>query len=143
MKYFGYTSHEIMKTIYSIFAILLLTLTGCSTMQQSNGAKADPETVMVTYRVQPGKEAEFQTLLAHAWGVYRGEHMVFAEPHIIVRDTGDDGKVRFVEIFTWIKSPDHAPDSVKAVWQQEQSLCEARSEHKGIEGGEVEIVTGR
>jgi antibiotic biosynthesis monooxygenase (ABM) superfamily enzyme len=132
-----------MKTIYSVFAGFLLMLTGCSTVQQSNGAKADPETVMVNYRVQPGKEAEFQALLSHAWGVYRSEHLVFAEPHIIVRDTGDDGKVRFVEIFTWIKSPDHAPDSVKAVWQQEQSLCEARSGHKGIEGGEVEIVTGR
>jgi len=132
-----------MKTIYSLFAVSLLTLTGCSTMHQSGGAKADSETVMVTYHVQSGKEAVFQSLLAHAWEVYRGEHLVFAEPHIIVRDTDDAGKVRFVEIFTWVKSPDHAPDSVQAVWKQEQSLCEARSGRTGIEGGEVELITGR
>lgn len=98
---------------------------------------------MITYHVQPGKETEFQTLLAHAWEVYRGEHLVYAEPHTVVRATEDGDKARFVEIFTWTKSPDHAPDSVQAVWKQEQSLCEARSGHKGIEGGEVELITGR
>ena len=98
---------------------------------------------MVTYHVKSGEEADFQALLAHAWQVYRGEHLVFAGPHIIVRDTEDGDKTKFVETFTWVKSPDHAPDSVQAVWKQEQSLCEARSGHKGIEGGEVELVTGR
>ena len=132
-----------MKAIYSLFTVSLLMLTGCSTEHQSGGAKADSETVMVTYHVQPGKEAECRSLLAHAWEVYRSEHLVFAEPHIIVRDTEDGDKTRFVEMFTWVKSPDHVPDSVQAVWMQEQSLCEARSGHKGVEGGAVEIVTGR
>jgi hypothetical protein len=132
-----------MKAIYSLFTVLLLMLTGCSTVHHSDGAKADSETVLVTYHVQSGKEAECQSLLAHAWEVYRSEHLVFTEPHIIVRDTEDGDKTRFVEMFTWVKSPDHAPDSVQAVWKQEQSLCEARSGHKGIEGGAVEIVTGR
>lgn len=112
-------------------------------MQQGGGAKADSETVMITYHVQPGKEAVFQSLLTHAWDVYRSEHLVFADPHFIVRDTEDGDKTRFVEIFTWVKSPDHAPGSVQAVWTLEQSWCEARSGHKGIEGGEVEIVTGK
>jgi hypothetical protein len=132
-----------MKALYSLFDVSLLTLTGCSTMHQSGGANADSETVMVTYHIQSGKEAEFQSLLAHAWEVYRSEHLVFAEPHIIVRDTEDGDKTRFVEIFTWVTSPDHAPESVEAVWKQEQSLCEARSGHKGINGGEVKIVKGR
>jgi hypothetical protein len=132
-----------MKTIYSLFAVSLLMLAGCTTMPQSGGAKTDSETVMITYHVQAGKEAEFQALLSHGWQVYHSEHLVFAEPHIIVRDSEDGGKMRFVEIFTWIKSPDHAPESVQAVWKQEQLLCEARSGHKGIEGGEVQIVTGR
>jgi hypothetical protein len=132
-----------MKTIHSLFTVSLLVLTGCSTMYRSGGAKADAETVMITYHIQPGKAAEFQLVLAHAWEVYRSEHLVFAEPHIIVQDAEDGDRTRFVEIFTWVKSPDHAPDSVQAVWRQEQSLCEARSGHKGIEGGAVEIVTGR
>jgi hypothetical protein len=132
-----------MNTTYSLFAVPLLVLTGCSTMHQSGGAKADSETVMVTYHVQSGKEAGFQSLLTHAWEVYQSEHMVFARPHVIVRDTDDAGKARFVEIFTWVKSPDHAPDSVQAVWKQEQSSCEARSGQTGIEGGEVQLIAGR
>ena len=100
---------------------------------------------MVTYRVQSGKEAEFQTLLAHAWQTYRTEHLVQVEPHIIVRDTETGGKPRYVEIFTWVShaAPGHAPDSVKTIWQQEHALCEARDGHSGIEGGEVEILSGQ
>ena len=132
-----------MKTFYLPFGVSLLALAGCSTTHQTSGAKSDSETVMVTYHVQPGKEADFQTALSHAWEVYQSEHMVIAKPHVIVRDTEDGDKTRFVEIFTWVKSPDHAPDSVQTVWKQEQSLCEARSGHTGIEGGEVEMITGR
>ena len=132
-----------MKTISSLFAISLLALAGCTTANHTGGAKSEPETVMVTYHVQSGKEAEFQALLAHAWMVYNGEHMVYASPHTIVRDTEHGDKVRFIEIFTWLKSPDHAPASVLAVWKQEQSLCEARDGHTAIEGGEVRLVTGK
>jgi len=132
-----------MKIAYTLFTLSLLALTGCSTTHPAGDAKADPETVLITYHVQPGKEAEFQALLAHAWEVYRAEHMVSAGPHVVVRDTEHGDKPRFVEVFTWVKSPDHAPDSVKTVWQQEQSLCEARNGHTGIEGGEVELIAGK
>jgi hypothetical protein len=102
-------------------------------------ARQDPETVMVTYHVQSGKEAEFQAVLSRAWQIYQSEHLVFAVPHIIVRDTEAGDKTRFVEIFTWVShaAPEHAPDAVKTLWEQEQSLCEAGSGHGGIEGGEV------
>jgi hypothetical protein len=130
-----------MKTFtVSMFAISLLATAGCSTTHPGSVARADSETVMVTYHVQAGKEPEFQALLAHAWDVYRGEHLVYAQPHIIVRDTDENDKTKFVEIFTWIKAPDHPPKSILAVWKQEQSLCEARAGHRGIEGGEVAIV---
>lgn len=95
---------------------------------------------MVTYRVRSGRDAEFQKLLAHGWDVYRSEQMVFAQPHTIVRHTEDDGKASFVEIFTWVKAPDHAPDSVKAIWNQEQALCEQRNGKNGIEFSEVQLV---
>ena len=132
-----------MKTTCLLFAVSLLALCGCSTTHSAGDATASSETVLVTYHVQPGKEAEFQSLLSHGWEVYQSEHMVSAKPHIIVRETEDGNKTRFVEIFTWVKSPDHAPESIKAVWKQEQSLCEARSGHTGIEGGEVQLITGR
>ena len=127
----------------ALFAIAVLVLAGCATTGDANSAKDDSETVLVTYHVQPGKETEFRALLAHTWEVYRGEHLVFAQPHVIVKETEDRHKTRFVEVFTWVNSPDHPPDSVKAVWQEEQSLCEARSGHRAIEGGEVELVTER
>jgi hypothetical protein len=133
-----------MKTfIISIFAISFLTLAGCSTTHPVGDTKADSETVMVTYHVQPGKDAEFQALLAHAWEVYRGEHLVRARPHVIVQGTEENDKTKFVEIFTWIKSPDHPSTSVMAIWKKEQSFCEARDGYRGIEGGEVELVTGK
>jgi hypothetical protein len=134
---------EDVKTTCSLIAVSLLAWTGCSTTYPAGDAKADSETVLVTYHVQSGKEAEFQAVLSHAWEVYQGKHLVFATPHIIVRDIEGTGKTRFVEIFTWVKPPDHALESVKAVWKQEQSLCEMRDGRSGIEGGEVQLVTGK
>jgi hypothetical protein len=131
------------KFTASVLAISLVTFAGCSTTHPANGTKADSETVMVTYHVQASKEVEFQQSLAHAWDVYRSEQVVYAQPHIVVRDTEVGGKPKFVEIFTWAKSPDHPSASVLAIWKQEQSLCEARNGHRAIEGGEVELVTGK
>ncbi|HXC36038.1 MAG TPA: hypothetical protein VNV43_09205 [Candidatus Acidoferrales bacterium] len=133
-----------MKTfIIALFSISLLAFAGCSMTHPAAGVKADSETVMVTYHVQPGKEAEFQALLAHAWDVYHSGRLVNAQPHTVVRYAEDDDKTKFVEIFTWVKSPDHPPESVQAIWKQEEALCEARDGHRGIEGGEVELVTGK
>ena len=132
-----------MKTACSIVTFALLVLTGCSTTQIAHhgSAKADPETVLITYHVRPGKEAEFQAVLSRAGEIYRREHLVFAEPHVVVQDTEDGGNPRFIEIFTWVShaAPDHAPDAVKTLWGQEQSLCETRSGRTAIEGGEVEL----
>jgi len=129
---------------YLIVAVSFLALTGCSTTQPAHdrSAKADPETVLVTYHVKPGKEAEIRALLSRAWEIYRKERFVFAEPHIVVQDTEDGGKPRVVEIFTWVSSeiPEHAPQTVQTIWQQEQSLCEERNGRLGIEPGEVVLI---
>src|SRR5437870_2015438 len=87
---------DFMKITYLFLAVSLLALTSCATIQHSS-AKADPETVLVTYHVKPGKEAEFRTVLSRAWEVYRREHFAFSEPHIIVRDKEAGGKTRFIE----------------------------------------------
>jgi len=98
--------------------------------------------MLVSYRVKPGKQAEFQAVLARAWQIFRSEHMVFARPHALVQVNEEGGKIRFVEIFTWVShaAPDNAPADVKAIWAREQSLCEARDGHPGIEGDAVEPV---
>ena len=113
-----------LKTTCLIVAGSILCLSGCSTTHPASGAKADSETVLVTYHVQSGKKAEFQAVLSHAWEVYRSEHLVFADPHIIVQDTEDGGKPRFVEVFTWISSatPEHAPESERR-FGRKRSRC--------------------
>ena len=130
-----------MKTTSLLFAVLPLAFIGCSTTHRSS-AKRDQETVLVTYHVKPGKEAEFQAVLSRGWELYRKERFVFAQPHMILRDAEDGGKPRFVEILTWVSRsiPEHAPESVKTIWKQEESLCEKRGEHYGIEPGEVELL---
>jgi hypothetical protein len=138
-----------MKTALSLFFLLLIAAAGCrspkaATGKSSPNAKiaASPETVLVTYRVKPGSEAQFEQVLAEAWKIYRKEHLVFAHPHIIVRDKEGDDRTGFVELFTWVShdAPEHAPKSVTAIWDQETSLCESRNGHGGLEGGEVEII---
>ena len=136
-----------MKSTYFLIALAGISWAACSTTNHTHdgSAKGDPETVLVSYHVKPGEEAKFQSILSEAWQIYRTENLVFAKPHIIVRDSEDGGKARFVELFTWVShsAPEHVPDSIKALWQQEQSLCEPRGGRGGIEGGEVEILTGK
>lgn len=136
--------NKLMKLI-PILAGSLIVLSGCSTLQSErsgSAAKGDPETVLVTYRVKPGKEAEFQSVLGRAWEIYRRDRLVLPQPHVVLRDSESGGKPRFIEIFTWIdrSTPEHAPESVKAIWKEEESLCEKRGEHYGIEPGEVKMV---
>ena len=139
-KYF----HQFMRAKYLLFAVLIPALTGCSTTHTRGGRdRAGSETVLITYHVQSGKEAEFQALLSQAWKIYRSEQMVFYKPHTVVRIVEDGDKTRFIEVFTWVKTTDHAPENVRAIWQQEHSLCEARSGHAEIEGGEVQLIIGR
>ena len=133
-----------MNAKYLLFAVFLLALTGCSTTQSGSGRdRTGSETVLITYHVQSGKEAEFQAVLSQAWDIYRSEQMVFYRPHTVVQAVEDGDKTRFVEVFTWVRKPEHAPDNVMAIWKQEHSLCEARNGHAEIEGGEVQLIIGK
>jgi hypothetical protein len=126
-----------------IFCYLMLT--GCaapSDHSASNGATAT-ETVLITYHVIPGKEQELQQTLADVWTAYRSADLVFARPHIVVREKDGENKTRFVEVFTWVSqsAPEHVPDSVKKLWDRMQACCEQRNGRPGIDGGEVQLVT--
>jgi hypothetical protein len=102
------TRHEyccqLMRAKYLLFAVLILALMGCSTTHRRGGGdRVGSETVLITYHVLSGKEAELQALLSQAWEVYRSEQMVFYKPHTLVRTVEDGDKTRFVEVFTWVK----------------------------------------
>ena len=134
-----------MRITHFLSVVSIASLTACSTTSQSDIRhlpKDDPETVLVTYHVKPGKENEFRETVLGVWDIYRKEHLVFAQPHVVVWDKEDGGKTRFVETFTWVNhaAPEHVSDAVKKIWDQMQSLCEERNGHGGLEGGEVELL---
>jgi len=139
-----------MKITTLWLAILLLSFSACSTFKRSSPrpppAKADPpETVIVYYYVKAGQEAALQDTLARAWALYEKEHMVAPQPHLIVLETErpeNGGQTRFIEILTWLShaKPANAPDSVKTIWQQMQSLCLPHNGLQGPYGGEVQPV---
>src|SRR6267378_2809124 len=93
-----------MKITPVLLALVLVSLTGCSTTKPANGKTSStslPETVLITYHVKPGKEEELKQVLSRAWEIYRREHLVFASPHVIVQDKENE-KPRIVEVFTWV-----------------------------------------
>jgi hypothetical protein len=109
---------------------------------KSGEASDTPETMLVSYHVKAGKEAAFQDALARSWAVCRRNKLVFATPHLVVREKDDAGRTRFVESFTWMShaAPDNAPPDLKVAWRELESLCEPRDGKKGIDGSEVETV---
>ena len=132
-----------MKPANFLFPLALLGLTACAVPPPPHKAPPEPETVMITYHVKPDKEAEFEDALVRAWELYRKEDLVIAGSHTVVRSQESGDKTRVTEIFSWVSHdvPDHAPESVKKIWDELQSLCEARDGHGALEGGEVELLT--
>jgi hypothetical protein len=128
--------------MFLLTTILLLALTQGSTTPPDNTADRGPVTVHVTYRVVPGKEAEFKAMLSRAWEVYRTNNLVLTEPHILLQDTSEDGLPRFIEIFSWASRSihEHPTTNVLAVWTQMHSLCENRSGHPAIHAEKVNLV---
>jgi hypothetical protein len=134
-----------MKTmLLSIVTILFFSLTKGSTTPPASGdsAQSGPVTVHVTYRVLPGKEAEFVATLSRAWEVYRRDNLVSAQPHILLQDVDEDKKPRFVEVFSWANQAiaDHPTTNVWAVWRELHTLCENRNEHPAIHAEKVKLV---
>jgi hypothetical protein len=139
-------NNETMKNNPILILIGVAILSGgCSTVGNSRGSQSrrDPETVLVRYNVKPGKEAELQAVLEHAWQLYVQKHLVVQTSHVLVKETTKEGiRTSFVEILTWVSRsvPDNAPDEVMSLWKQEHSLCEKREGSPAIDISEVGLV---
>ena len=122
----------------ALFAAAVLTA-GLAT------AAGPPETVHVTYHVQPGKLDEFLSVLKQHHPACRKLGLVLAEPHLILSGKEDGGKPVVIEILTWKDSdapdsvPGHHPD-IKKIWDRLNALVEKRGEKPGIEIDEMDIV---
>ena len=128
------------RKITALFAVVVLTA-GLAT------AAGPPETVHVTYHVQPGKLEEFLSVLKQHHPACRKLGLVLAEPHVILSGKEDGGKPVVIEILTWKDSdapdsvPKHHPE-IKKIWDQLNALVEKRGEKPGIDIEEMDIVTG-
>jgi hypothetical protein len=139
-----------MKSAHFIMALALVALTACKIIDNPNGphhgqakpGQDGPETVMVTYHVQAGREADFPALLAQAWNIYQKKHLVHSQPHVVVRQQEENGKTKFIEIFTWVNhaAPNKSVATMQDIWGKEEAACEDRNGHHGLEGGEVTLI---
>src|SRR5437660_117208 len=105
-------------------------------------AAGSPETVHVTYHVQPGKLDQFLGVLKQHHPACLKLGLVRAQPHIILSGKEDSDKPVVIEILTWVDSdapdsvPKHHPE-VKKIWDQLNALVEKRGGKPSIEIDEM------
>jgi hypothetical protein len=123
--------------------LLPLLLAASGPVLGAPGGPKDPETVVVTFHVREGKEAEMEKLLREDhWPLLRRLSLVREAPHVLVRgkEAGDKPVLR--EILTWRDhdTPDNAPPEVEAVWKRMYDFVEKRGSAPAIEIEEVELL---
>ena len=124
------------------FALLALGAYALGAQQPASAPADGTDTVISSYRVRAGKEAEFAKVHARAWPAYRQFGLVAETPHLVLQGVDEAGRTYFVEILTWKDhaAPDHASPEIRSIWAQLEALCEPRLGHRGIEFPEVRIV---
>lgn len=88
-----------------------------------------PETVICTFRVQPGQEAAFEGLLARHWPTLRKLGLATETPTQLFKGS-EEGGTFYVEIFEWRSREAaglaHDQPEVMAIWEPMGGLCEGR-----------------
>ena len=105
----------------------------------------DPQTVMAIYRVQKGKEAEFDDLLRLHFPALKSVGLVTDDIPIIYREVDKEGRSTLYEIFKWKNAAAprtaHELPEVMAVWEPMGNLVEERDGRPKFEFPHVEEVT--
>ena len=87
-----------------------------------------PVEMLCRYRLKPGKEREFTTLLARHWPTLHAAGLATAAPARVLRGEDKAGNVAFFETFAWKngKSAGSAHESaeVMRLWEPMGALCE-------------------
>ena len=124
-------------------ALLLVALAAASRVALAAGGPKDPETVVVTFHVREGKEAEMEKLLREEhWPLLRRLSLVRESPHVLIRGKEVGDKPYFREVLTWRDhdTPDNAPPEVEAVWKRMYDFVEKRGSASAIEIEEVDLL---
>ena len=98
---------------------------------------SSPATVICLYRVIPGREAEFTSLLKRHWPTLRALDLATDEEPQHYRGFEPDGRPLFVEIFDWVDEAAsgraHEHPEVMAIWEPMDKLTEARGGKPNME----------
>src|SRR5262249_12799213 len=108
---------------------------------------SDPTTVICSYRVRSGREAEFTELLARHWPTLRALDLVTDEPPRHYRGAEKDGAPLFAGIFVWKSTAAagvaHEHPEVMAVWEPMDGLTERRDGRPNMEFPHVQPLALR
>jgi hypothetical protein len=103
-----------------------------------------PNTVICHYRVAPGNEARFETLLGGHWSTLHRLGLVTNEPPRRFMGTEqDNGRPIYFEIFEWqdgAAERAHEHPEVMAIWEPMDRLCEARAGKPNMEFPHVRAI---
>jgi hypothetical protein len=95
------------------------------------------ETVVCLYRVRPGREEQFLSLLGRHWPTLRELGLVSDARPQHYRGAEQDGRPLFVEIFEWIDGEAaeraHQHPEVAAIWEPMDALTESRAGRPNME----------
>jgi hypothetical protein len=95
------------------------------------------ETVICIYRVRPGREDEFQRLLARHWPTLRELGLASDAAPRHFRGAEQSGRPLFVEIFEWadagVAGTAHEHPQVMAIWEPMDALTERRDGRPNME----------
>lgn len=93
---------------------------------------AKPVTVICRYQVQPGKQAEFEALLARHWPALHAAGLVTDRPAVAYKGLPGqhhDAERVYVEIFEWkdeqASGRAHQSPAIMAVWEPMGECCSA------------------
>ena len=91
--------------------------------------KSNSQVVVCTYRVKPGREKDFVSLLKRHWPTLKKLGVVLDQPRMALQRRQSDGAPCFVEIFAWKDrgfEVAHKHPEVLALWEPMEAMCEAR-----------------
>lgn len=84
--------------------------------------------VLCRYRLKPGKETEFLTLLRKHWPTLQEAGLVAPQPARIQRGQDQRGNIAYIETFAWKDhnaiGAAHQSASVMKLWEPMGAFCE-------------------
>ena len=128
-----------MQQISRMVIAAALSVAACGTV-----SAAEPETVMITLHPKAGAEQALADVIARHYDTVRRLDMLQAgAAHLTLRGADEGDQPYFVEILTWRDGsvPDTAPTTVRAIWNEMQTLVESRAGRPGLDIVPMRAVT--